>query len=278
MSYVLKPCRFSEQYLQQYSRLLSETFNGKTDFSVDYLRWLYAENPLGQAHGFDAWWNDTLAAHYITIPVAYLINGAEHNGLLSLNTATSPQHQGKRLFTQLASATYEAAAEQGYSFVIGVANANSTPGFTRKLGFTLICPLEALVGIGNLLPTRPSQQGFVAKHSAAWLQWRLAKPNAPYFKCRNHFYSKTQYPWVHALLGVAHYPTHTFEGIHEHGASALKLWIGLNNQLTKKGIFMPIPKALRPSPLNLIIKPLQASFDLPQTSDICFNLWDFDAY
>ena len=51
----------------------------------------------------NAFYNNELVAHYVTIPVVYKFNDKTLNGLLSLNTATKAEHQGKGLFTKLAS-------------------------------------------------------------------------------------------------------------------------------------------------------------------------------
>src|ERR1700754_5049888 len=122
MSYQLIPVETTTDKLQAYAHLLSAVFTDTSKFTFDFLRWQYADNPVGKVVGYDAYLGDELAAHYVTIPVLYTLDGQEKKGLLSLNTATDPKPQGKGLFTQLASKTYELAAEMGYEFVIGVAN------------------------------------------------------------------------------------------------------------------------------------------------------------
>jgi GNAT superfamily N-acetyltransferase len=116
-----------------YSTLLSDVFGKPELFTKEYLQWQYADNPDGTIVGFNAYQGETLAAHYVTQPMEAVINGVKRRGLLSLNTATHPQHQGKGLFVKLADRTYTYAAEHGYDFVIGVANQNSVHGFTKKL-------------------------------------------------------------------------------------------------------------------------------------------------
>ena len=57
------------------------------------------------------------------------------------------------MFTILAERTYQYAAENGYRFVIGVANAQSTHGFIKNLDFKLIGPLDFKIGLGmNIYP------------------------------------------------------------------------------------------------------------------------------
>ena len=92
--------------------------------------------------------------------------------------------RSKGLFTKLAAKTFEAGAAQGYDGVYGVANANSTPGFVRKLGFQLVRPLEARIGIGGLRhgeKASASALSFERSWSPAALRWRCANPHNPVY-------------------------------------------------------------------------------------------------
>ncbi|MBK8949251.1 MAG: GNAT family N-acetyltransferase [Flavobacteriales bacterium] len=132
--YELRPLDLSDAGLAPVTDLLRTVFPEAGHFTPEVLRWQYVHNPDGAAVGFNAWAGGTLAAHYVTIPLRAVVDGVEEPGLLSLNTATHPQHQGKGLFTRLAEATYAAGAAQGRGFVVG-GQCEQTPGFTRKLGF-----------------------------------------------------------------------------------------------------------------------------------------------
>lgn len=152
MEYRIEQVKVDDENLRESQSLLQSVFKKHADkFSFDYLKWQYADNPVGPIVGFNAYWEDVLAAHYVTMPIYMNIEGKKTLGVLSLNTATHPDHRGKRLFTILAERTYQYAAENGYKFVIGVANANSTPGFIKHLGFKLIGPLTFKVGVGKNL-------------------------------------------------------------------------------------------------------------------------------
>ncbi|MFZ1687776.1 MAG: GNAT family N-acetyltransferase, partial [Flavobacteriales bacterium] len=157
MSHTIEPVRTDDASIAAMTALLRQVFPNAAHFTEEVVRWQYRENPDGEAVGFNAWNGTELAAHYVTIPLLARVNDKEERGLLSLNTATHPSHQGKGLFTKLANATYEAAATQGFGFVIGVANANSTHGFTKKLGFQLVSPLCAMIGCGPLAFDHPDR-------------------------------------------------------------------------------------------------------------------------
>ncbi|MFQ5495797.1 MAG: GNAT family N-acetyltransferase, partial [Phycisphaerae bacterium] len=148
-----------------------------------YLRWLYADNPRGQVIGFNAWSGGELAGHYAVIPIRALLDGKTVHAALSLNTAVHPDHQGKGLFTRLAEMTYDRAVALGVDHVVGVANANSTPGFVRKLAFESVGRLEARL---FWRWPRPAVAGSVAagRWSRRWdaddLSWRIRNPSARY--------------------------------------------------------------------------------------------------
>src|SRR5665213_2921074 len=169
--------------IPEYVTLLQSVFTGaKERYNSTYLRWLYYENPNGAVVGFDAWDDDRAVAHYVCIPLlANIQSGGPRKVLLSLNTATHPDYQGRGLFVKLASETYALAAEQGYDAVIGVANANSTHGFVNRLGFQLVTPLSVRIGIGPLqidaTAARDGATDLICSWPSEAIVWRLANPH-----------------------------------------------------------------------------------------------------
>ena len=174
---------FKDAPLAAYSELLSGSFpTARNRFTVAYLRWLYFGNPAGNAVGYDAWDGNVLAAHYVCVPLTILLRGKTVLALLSLNTATHPNYQGKGLFTKLAERTYEKAIGTGFACVVGIANSNSTPGFLRKLGFDLVVPLAAKIGLGEFKSGWEHNLAnieFMHLWTDASLQWRSNNPSNP---------------------------------------------------------------------------------------------------
>ncbi|MFC0166882.1 GNAT family N-acetyltransferase [Pseudoduganella danionis] len=252
-------------------------------FTADYLDWLYRANPDGRVVGFDAWDGDTLAAHYVCLPAQARFEGQLIRVLLSLNTATHPNYQGQGLFSQLAHMCYDAATALGYDAVYGVANANSTPGFIRKLGFQLVRPLEARIGLGPLL-RRPSTRtpSFERYWSAAALAWRCANPNNP---VRRHasgqgwqFFAPSLSPLLPAIAQLDH-AAELPQIARVAWPSPARLFIGLVPDAERAyWNYASIPQRLRPSPLNLIFKPLSARVSRLDPARIRFSFLDFDAY
>jgi GNAT superfamily N-acetyltransferase len=278
------PIQFDAEHLALYSELLKNCFLDTTanrrKFSVDSLVWLYTQNPDGIALGFDAFDEDQLVAHYVCIPVNILSAAGPSKALLSLNTATLPSYQGTGLFTQLAQATFELAKQLGFDCVYGVANQNSTPGFVRKLGFSLIAPLQAMIGIGRIhSPKSNLPLQFQRIWKPANLIWRCANPANPLRTSKQFdgcvFMADTEYKGICAYAelldnAVSNYSTRFIP-------LKLKLVLGLFPQGLPPSYFK-IPEFLKPTPLNFIFKPLQPMVPIPNRGAVHFTFLDFDAY
>lgn len=164
--------------ISDYVSLFEMSYGHSNKLTAAYLHWLYEKNPHGRAVGFDAYLDGELAAHYVTIPRFYQVGGENVPGVLSVNTATHPNHQRRGLFTRLAAATYERAANEGYQYIIGVANAQSIHGFLNQLEF------EHLGQIGLAFWRQPPPIAPSYAHldkGIDWMLWRLANPSAEYF-------------------------------------------------------------------------------------------------
>lgn len=281
-AYDLRPLDLSPEGIHAVTALLRQVFPDARHFTEAVVDWEYVRNPDGPAVGYNAWVGDELAAHYVTIPLVARVNGTEERGLLSLNTATAPAHQGKGLFTKLADSTYRYAAKHGHGFVIGVANANSTHGFVNKLGFQSVSPLRAMAGAGPL----PAPQAAVVQYERLWhpeaLRWRLAHPLYRYTVKhegdRGALLSERSQFGARLLLGVL--PLRALDGITvtEHrGPLPFRIWVGLDPAL--RWTFRPyvnIPVRLRPSPLNLIFKDLTGQGRTLDPAQVRFQALDFD--
>jgi GNAT superfamily N-acetyltransferase len=272
----LVPVEPSIARLRSAAALLRTTFGDEARYTETYLRWQYADNPDGQAVGFDAYIGEVPVAHYVALPLRASVLGRSARGLLSLNTATAPAHQGKGLFTRLAMATYARGRELGYDFVIGVANANSTPGFVRKLGFQLVCPLDVRVGIGRPRYETNEAVEFHRTWSDEALRWRLANPVAAYALRDGALWADAHIPGISMYLGKAAAGMPRLSG----GPSLRPLtgWIGAAPNLRWLGLSLPVPQRLRPSPLNFIFLDLGKAGNRLDPSRIFFEALDFDAY
>lgn len=266
----------------QHTELLSSVFPNTKKFSHEFLKWEYADNPIGNIIGFNAYMGEKLAAHYVTQPVIVKLKGVETKGLLSLNTATHPDHQGKKLFTTLADMTYKYAYENGYDFVYGVANANSTPGFINKLGFQFVTPLLTKIGFGSIPNVKLSDEfDFVRVWDKESLAWRLKNPSLNYIIKNHQILSPTGKFGLNAIL--ASIKTDALSDLKERKTnnfvSPLKLYVGLDSSLNwQKSFYFHLPTRFKSSPLNLIFKDLTGKERSLDKDRVKFQLIDFDGY
>lgn len=274
-----------DRSLHRYAGLLAVCFPGAKHLTLEYLRWLYAQNPCGEAVGMDVFSGEELAAHYVCVPSSISIFGRSMKALLSLNTATHPDYRGKGFFTKLADATYTVAAELGYSMVYGVANANSTPGFIRKLGFQLVSPLDAKLGFGRQLEVDWNRVFENSEFRRLWdadqLRWRVNNPSNPINSISrpdgiSELFAKTDKKNISVWCET---PVSLSDSRTVPPSQLLpRLFLGLNpRESAKAKISVPIPHLLRPSPLNFIVLPLGESLKI-NSGAVSFSFIDFDAY
>jgi len=281
-TYSIQPFALSDEELTKVAALLHLVFP-KAGFTFEFLHWQYVLNPDGRALGYNAWLEDgTLVGHYAAMPLVANLFGVSETGLLSINTVTHPQHAGKGLFTALARKTYEAARSTGHGYVVGVANAASTSGFTNKLGFQLVGPLRAMLGVGKVARNTANDTAFERIWSVDTLQWRLAHPFHQYSKvCEGDgvtLCSATEVPVITAVMGH-------FSGMDKHFHLQEKRWKGVQLHLGldpsadwDRSAYINIPQRFRPSPLNLIFLNLKPNGRRLNSDQVLFRALDFDAY
>ena len=284
------PVEASLKSIEQYCKLFKLCFPSASHLSDEvkatkYLQWLYRDNPEGMVVGIDAWDGDVLAAHYSTIPVRWSFHGTIYKGLLSLNTATHPDYRGQGLFTKLANKTYSTAIDQNFEFVIGVANANSTPGFVRKLEFTLISSLNACIGFGSMPDrTRNYLNNSIELIQRSWsdesLAWRRCNPNntAKLIGQNKKFHqieADTDKKFIKAYAEVF---LNERSSVLQNRRINPRLILGLLPKDLSWGHYISIPDIMKPSPLNLIFRSLRNRDLVINTDQLYFNFLDFDAY
>lgn len=277
MDYKIEFCsEYSSVALKQLVGLMNASFPD-CEFKEDYYGWQYMDNPLGRVVSYNAYTEDgDLAAHYAAIPIKMVLEGKEEIGLLSLNTATHPAHQGKRLFTKLADLTYKKAVELGYKFVIGVANANSTHGFLKYLNFYLVAPLEFKVGMGDVFKYANSVEKNKVYYDESILKWRLSNPEFKYTYGGHSIYGERKEPLFHT--SVAYLPETIDKeqlGL-RRSFDVFNIYVGLGLE-KKGGIYFDLPKFIKRSPFNLIFRDLTDG-SLPKITkdNVFFQLLDYD--
>lgn len=172
-----------------------------------YLRWLYDENPCGNAiernvddeHGLRI-------AHYALIPQEYLGPEGRVRCMFSLNAVTRTGQQRGGHFRRIGLEIYHEAESAGFRFVVGVSNDKSVGAVVKYMGWRHWGPLPVRIcfpawrsakGIEHHavdeafldspeferlavgLETPPAR-GYANCWSPEFLRWRLGRPHAKY--------------------------------------------------------------------------------------------------
>jgi hypothetical protein len=275
----------SVDFLADYVDFYRTCFPRASHLCLNYLEWLYQANPAGTMLGADAYSENMIVGQVVAIPGEYYFFGRQVKGLLAVNVAVHPKYQGRYLFKKLGLKMCEYGAEAGHEFVIGVANAAATPGWTRQMGFQLVRPLEARLGVGNpgidFNRVRDCEQ-FGKRWSDVSLSWRLANPNNPVFVRRAGTNLQcfaaakglllpeyAELPDAHPALPTGKPPL----------LSPVRLFLGLvPGGACRFSTYIDIPQRYRPSPLNFIYRSLTDHEARLDRDGISFSFLDFDAY
>lgn len=275
--YTLHPA-LERAKIDEYIHLFDLAFPGNERLSRTYLEWLYLENPDGRAIGVDAYMDNELAAHYVTIPRTYRLGGIVYRALLSVNTATHPAHQRRGLFKRLANATYEAGRAENYQFVLGAANANSSHGFISSLGFAHLGQIrmvawlnrnEAAVAECLRLDVRPE-----------WLAWRLSRPQANYRLSRTRggmIRIQIRKRGVGVTMGVVPAEQVVGAGLVEP-VHSLPWLPNFTPVFPIPSSSVQLPAWLHPSPWNIIFRPLGSAGLLVDTSSLYYDGLAMDTF
>jgi hypothetical protein len=116
--------------------------------TLTHLKWQYLDNPTSKLYvDFAIPQEDRsrAAAIYSVMPVHFRVSGQRMLGVQSLDTLTDVDFRGKGLFTTLAKQVFARCERDGVCCVYGFPNANSAPGFFRKLEWTRLDPVPFLI-------------------------------------------------------------------------------------------------------------------------------------
>lgn len=283
MQYEFRQQTNARAELEQVTALLRRVWPSNRRFNLRYIEWLYRDNPNGQAIGYNAFCDGEAAAHYVVIPFQVEIEGELRKSALALNAGVDERHRGQALFRKLAEMTHQRALEAGVDHIVAIANANSTPGFLRYLGFQLVTPLD--VRMCWTLP-RPSSAAIDWQWRRKWraedLSWRLGNPSGRYWLAAHGDFSwilgTTKYPGVRAVLKVEsepHLRRQAENQLSRRIAWPPVLWFGKCPELNFRAAF-DVPARLRPSPFNFIFRDLTSRITRLAPERVHFEAADFD--
>ncbi len=281
-----------------------------------YLRWLYAENPLGPAIQRSTDENGTRVAHYAIVPQTYRDRNGPVATAFSLNAVVRSGHQRAGHFRTNGLAIYDEAPTHGMKFVIGVANEKSTGAVVKYMGWRLVGPLPVRVlhparraeSAVRHVPVDPAMlasdwfaelageldahpaDGLTNRYDPASLRWRLSCPHTDYhLHVGEHIVGVSTPSAVGPVPAAvilkllprgaasAGAPTGAFLGaVLRHHRAAFGVYAGFNRHLRVRGVRPP--RRLQPSPLNLIVRSFGPEWDQNRIRLDTFEFLDMDAY
>ena len=276
MDYEIRQLHFDDGdiSLQKVVDLQNIVYEGKHTFRTDGFRQWYLNNPMGRVISFNAFWGNELVAHYACIPYKMEIEGRVVTGLFDMATVTHPDHRGKGLFKKLAQTTYDYAKANGFEFVLGVANANSFPGYMKYFPFTFIGQLEVKMGFGTRITT-DGEKTYKVYWDKDSFNWRLKCDAANYIRMGQSLLGKYN-SLVQTYMGSYSEPfLLNTEAKNEKWGPRPKLYVGLGAKFNS--LYLTVPKFIKRSPFNLIFLDLTEG-KLPQITkdNTFFQLFDFD--
>lgn len=273
MEYTVDEIKVDEKSLSEITGFLQASFPQNKKFTLDFVRWQYALNPLGQMRGFNAYDNGKIISHFAGLPIRMKLHGTERKGLLCINVSTNDQYRGKKLFTTLGEKTIEYAKENGFDFLIAVPNGNSTHAFLKYFGFYLIAPLSVKVGIGKNIYTKRKYNCYKSWDKEQ-LDWRLKNPSNKY--AYDEKYISTPITYLFKTISQNPLPENK-RSIHSSsiGFRPYNLYIGLGAE-TPKALYMNIPSFVKRPPFNLVFRDLTGEIPLIKKEDMFLQLIDLD--
>ncbi len=237
----------------------------------------------------DAIYENKVIGQVVSIPTSFSVDGALKKGLVAVNVVVHPSFQGKHLFKKLGLKMCDEGASEGYSFVMGVSNAAATLGWTRQMGFQLVRPLDAFIGLGSLGVGSYSEQLHHCAFKHAWsndaLKWRCSNPFNPIKVISKNnncigLVASAGKPLISAYAEVV-VDTGAVKDIAVSGALTKvfpRVFLGLVPNHTFKVNYQSIPSKFRASPLNFIYKNLADSGHKLDPKSCFINFLDFDAF
>lgn len=149
--------------------------------------WAYIDNPAGDPFVSLCYDDGELVGHYAVIPMPVASCSIRCNSFLSMTTMVSASHRKHGLFVILAKQTYAHIQRSGGDYVLGFPNAQSSPGFVKRLQWVIPeTDFVARVSKEFLLKNMPGADADWANkfsidfYDEEFRQWRLSKPGGLY--------------------------------------------------------------------------------------------------
>jgi hypothetical protein len=267
-----------EDYLELYKRCFY-----KYNKNLEYLEWLYVNNPMGSYLGVDVFDENKLVGQLGGIPINLKFYDKHIKTLVLLNTCIDKKYRGGRLFYNLAKHLEKTLIEKDYELLIGIGNKIATPAWIRSIKLRYLCQLQTFIGLYDFSKIQNLNYNYniFTDWNDELANWRCSNPinktSIVNFQNQQFIYSKTSFPFVKIYSPLLFNNISKNNIKREKNNINLKVFIGLSNEIDKSFFFREIPEYFKPSPLNFLYKFLKKDYHIKQ-NEIFFSYLDFDAF
>jgi GNAT superfamily N-acetyltransferase len=155
----------------------------RDDTFADFFRWKHEENPFGRSPAWVAVEHDTVVGFRTFLRWEFdHPDGRTRRGVRAVDTATSPEQQGRGIFRRLTLTAVDELTAEGVDFVFNTPNAQSRPGYLR-MGWSTVGRLPVVARLGGIASVSrmrasrvPAERWPVATSAGAVASELLAHP------------------------------------------------------------------------------------------------------
>ena len=186
-----------EDYLELYNRCFY-----KFNKNLEYLNWLYVNNPMGSYIGVDVFDENKLVGQLGGIPINLKFYDKHIKTLVLLNTCIDKKYRGGRLFYNLAKHLEKTLIEKDYELLIGIGNKIATPAWIRSIKLRYLCQLQTFIGLYDFSKIQNLNYNYniFTDWNDELANWRCSNPinktSIVNFQNQQFIYSKTSFPFV----------------------------------------------------------------------------------
>ena len=226
--------------LNNYLSLYKKCFPGFKK-NIEYFRWLYKANPMGNYIGIDVFDGDNLIGQIGGIPYDFKFYKNKLRTIVSINICIDKPYRGGQIFHKLSSNFEKLLIDKNYDLLIAIGNKMATPAWIRSLNMKKLGELKSYLGLCDFskIDVKLKDYNLFMDWQLDTIKWRCSNPikKTQLIKCKNKklIFAKTDIPLINAYTVFPYDINHEIKNfnIDLH----LKTYIGLCNEINDSFFF-----------------------------------------
>ena len=263
--------------LELYLKLYKECFN-KYNRGLNYIDWLYKNNPEGLFLGVDIYFNNRLIGQVCGYKSSFNYKGSIKKVIVPVNVCVKKEFRKKNFFVNAVKKFEKLCYEQNIDLIIGIANKSATPGWIR-LQYNFLKSLDVFFFSESfgLEKIEFNENIFYSKWDDDKIHWRINNPENKIilFDKNSRLIAKagTQIPFINV---ISTFPNETNNKLINLSKNKFNIFLGTIPNINQK--MLKLPNVLKKSPLNFIYKDLKNENFILNKNQCFFSFLDFDAF